>query len=184
MSNLESMIAYIREKSENEAQDYIKEANEKVEALKSEAINEANEQKNLLLEKAKMEADKIYERTIASNELKVRDSILRAKQSIIDKVFEDAKVNLNNLSDEEFKSYLSSKVGSLNLKGSEKVLVPKKYEGIDFGDLKISVEGSDRISSGFLVEGDNSTLNFSFDDLIDFSRDDLERDVMNKLFEG
>lgn len=42
--------------------------------------------KSLLLEKkAKMEADKIYERTIASNELKVRDSILRAKQSIIDK---------------------------------------------------------------------------------------------------
>lgn len=182
MSNLENIISQIKEDSIKESEKILNEAKSQVEEMKLTAVNEANDEKKKMLEKAKTEAEKIRERTVQSNELKVRDNILFAKQAVLDDIYKEAEIALSNIAPEEFASFLKDKVSKLQLSGDEKIIVPKKYANSDFG-LNMVVEGSDDISSGFLLESEKSTLNFSFEDLLDSMRTDSEKDVLNLIFE-
>ena len=181
MSNLEGMVKTIEENAKSQAEAIIAEAKENVAMQTEEAVKKTTEEKQAIIEKAQKEAERIRERVFASEELKVRDSVLRAKQKVVDEVFLKAKEGLRNLPEDKFIKFVEKSLKGLKLSGNEKIMVPKKYEKIKL-DISLPIEASDRVSSGFLVEGESSTLNFSFEDLLDFSREDLEKEVLAQIF--
>lgn len=70
---------------------------------KSKKANKAKEQ---IIEKTKREAKTKAERVISNTHLKVRNNKLEAKQEMINKVFDEAVIKLQNLPQEEYLNFI------------------------------------------------------------------------------
>jgi V/A-type H+-transporting ATPase subunit E len=182
MSNLENLVQKILDDAKKEADLIIEEANKKKEEIISSRIKEANEKKEKILEKASREADMIKDRIISNAELSARDERLKAKQQVMDRVFELAKERLRNLNEQDFIKFIKGKLESMALDGSE-VLVLPEYMKEKVKSLGLPVIVSDEsVESGFLIKTNNIVLNYSFDSLVDFLREELEGEIAAKLF--
>jgi len=120
---------------------------------------------------------------ISNGELKVRNESLKAKQGVIDRVFDLAKKSLIELGEEDYVKYLKDTLAGLSLKGTETIIVtgPMK-EKVKALDLGFSVSDEETSASGFLVKDKGVLLNYTFGDMVDFLRDELEADVASALF--
>ena len=111
-----------------------------------------------------------------------RNEVLSSKQRIIDKVFEEAKKRLGELPENDYIEYVKTTLSSLNLKGTETLLVKKEYRD-DLKALGLGYEISEEsVESGFQVKDDKISLNYNFNDMVDFYRDELVKDVADALF--
>lgn len=183
MSNLDNLIQKILEDAKVEAGKIREEADKKRNEIIHEQEEKANKERDILIEKTKKDAS-LQDNMILSNaELRVRNDLLKARQDILDKVFQLAKEKLVNLGDKEYTDFVVNKLGGLNLKGKETLLVPKaKVDLVKSLDLKLEISDSATLESGFILMDNNVNYNFSFDTLIDFQRDDLETEIAKMLF--
>ncbi len=183
MSNLENLTQKILRDAESKAQQIKKEAKEKNEHLLHSQTKEAEDQKKRMLERAKREAALMKERVISNAELRVRDEKLKAKQQVIDRVFRLAKERLLNLDEETYVKFLQSNIKGLNLKGNEVLVVPEKLiPRVKTLGLKVQVAEDEWVDSGFLLKDEDMVLNFSFDSLVDYLREELESEIAQGLF--
>ena len=98
------------------------------------------------------------ERVISNAELRVRDEKLKAKQIIINKVFEEAKKKLLKIDDKTYIEFLQNNIKGLSLKGSEVLVVPEDMkERVKSLNLPIKVAEDETIDSGFIIK-DKDTL--------------------------
>ena len=183
MSNLENLTQKILDDANNRAS-IIKEDSEKDnKKIIDSKINEANDKKSKLIEKAASEAGLLKERVVSNAELKIRNEKLKAKQQVIERVFNLAKTKLENLSEDDFVNYLSKTLKNINLQGNEILVVPQRLRQkvITLG-LPLIVSQEETIDSGFLVKCDGIILNYNFNSLVDYYRDDLEAEIAQSLF--
>lgn len=181
MSNLDNLTKKILEDSKSQADIIIEEANKVKEDILNAKLKEANEQKNKIIERATHEAGMLKDRVISNAELQVRNEKLKAKQEVIERVFELSKEKLNNLGEEEYLSYLKNTLKGLELKGTETLIVPKKFKSkVKSFYPKVSEE--ETTDSGFLLKDSGILLNYTFDALVDYLREELEIDVAMSLF--
>lgn len=185
MSNLDNLTQKILDDSRNEAASIIEESERLTQELINSKIKEANDKKSRILEKAALEAAMIKDRVISNAELSARDEILKAKQNIISKVFSSAKDKLKNINEEDYIKFLKNRLSTIKLKGSEVLIVPERMrEKVKKLGLNPSVSGSETVESGFLLKDGNIVMNFSFDSLVDFLREELEGEIASELFKG
>lgn len=183
MSNLENLTKKILEDARKEASLILEEAEGKSNALIRSRIEEATEKKNKMIEKAENEASMIKERLISSAELIRRDKKLTAKQQLMDIIFNAAKDKLKNLNEEDYVKFLTSSLKDLNLKGTEVIFVPERIKDkISSIGLYPSVSSDENIESGFIIKDKDIVLNYEFDALVDFYREDLESEIAKELF--
>lgn len=183
MSNLENLTQKILDDASKRAS-IIKEDSEKInmEIINSK-IDEANDKKSKLIDKATSEAALLKERVISNAELKIRNEKLKSKQVVIERVFNLAKTKLENLSENDFTAYLSNTLKNIDFQGHHVLIVPEKFrEKVISLGLPLIVSQDETVDSGFLIKGDGIILNYNFNSLVDYYRDDLEAEIAQSLF--
>lgn len=183
MSNLEAMVSKIIENAKNDASRIIAEAKEEQNRVVQAKAAEATEKRNEMVQRAKSEAVQIEERAVASEELKSRDAILKAKQQVLDRVFEQAKEEMRNLDSRKYTAFVKKVIEGLKLSEEATLIVSKKYkDAVKTLQLPLTLSEDRFVESGFMVETATTSLNYVFEDLIEYSREDLESGVVAKLF--
>lgn len=182
MSNLENLTDKILEEAKKKAEMQIREAEAFSEEAVSRKIREAEEKKAKALEKAAFDANLLKERMISNAEVNSRNEVLSGKQKVIDMVFVEAKNKLRDLPKDDYITYIKNTLSTLNLKGTETLLVKSEYRD-ELRTLGLGFDIADEtVDSGFQVKDEKISLNFNFNDMVDFYRDELVKDVANALF--
>ncbi|NLJ97698.1 MAG: V-type ATP synthase subunit E [Tissierellia bacterium] len=183
MSNLENLTEKILEDAKNQASIIEEESKSVNDRIINSKIKEANEEKKRILDRAASEASLLKERTISNAELKARNEKLRAKQEVIDKVFNIAKERLGNLDEDKYISYLQSTLKNLKLTGEEFLVVPKTMrDKVKKLGIRLKVSEDEVVDSGFLIKDEGTTLNYTFDSLVEHNRDEFEAEIAQSLF--
>ncbi|GAA0070202.1 V-type ATP synthase subunit E family protein [Clostridium sardiniense] len=198
MSNVNNLTSKILKDAEERKDNILKAANEEKAKIiaKKEAIAKSEEE--VMVEKAKMEAKTRHERIVSSAELKARNEKLAAKQSIIDSVFEQSIEELCKMSDDDMKKFIKDMILSSDIAGDEKIILNEKGKSVLDGTLLVQInselkskgkKGELTVSNevrnfkgGFILEKDGIEINNTFEDLVNSSRDELEFEVANVLF--
>lgn len=193
MSNLDNLVSKIIRDCEEQSQQILNEAEAKASEIIKAKESLAQKEVMQILQAAEAEAIKAAEQIRLGKKLKSRDENLDAKQSIIDKVFAQALLRLNELPEEGFREFLKNSLQSMELDGEE-LLLPAKYEITNIeelnaylkengkkGNLKL-YEGARTINSGFILIKNGIEDNYTFEALIRYYRYELEQDIIENLF--
>jgi len=160
MSNLDKLVAEILQQAQKEANRIQKEV---------DAIND----------KAQEEAQALKERMISNANLKSRDMILQAKEELADDILEKVLERLKNIDTKKYLKFVENILKNLNLSKNAEVMVSKNMK-LALGDKILDYKISD---SGCSIKDGNLIYNNEFSNLIDFNREELEREILNKIFE-
>lgn len=183
MSNLQNLTDKILEEARIKAEALISDAEAFNDDTVTKKVREAEEKKVKLLEKAVFEANLLKERIIGNAEVISRNEILSGKQKVIEMVFSEAKNKLRNLPENEYLDFLQKTLSSLELTGDEILVVTEaSRDAVKRLGLKQEVSETESAASGFLVKDQRISLNFNFNDMVDFYRDELVKEVANSLF--
>jgi V/A-type H+-transporting ATPase subunit E len=185
MSNLDNLTQKILEEAKLKADKITKDSKAKSDGIINSRVKEANDQKSKILERANSEAALMKERVISNAELRVRDEKLKAKQEVINKVFKESKKRLLKIDEEKYIQFLQSNIKDLSLKGNEVLVVPENMkERVKSLKLPVKVSEDETLDSGFILKDNDTILNFSFDSLVDYLREELETEIARDLFKG
>lgn len=183
MSNLQNLTEKILEEARIKAEALISDAEAFNNDTVSKKVREAEEKKAKLLEKAVFEANLLKERIIGNAEVISRNEILSEKQKVIEMVFSEAKNKLKSLPENEYVDFLQKTLSSLELTGDETLVVTDAAkDAVKRLGLKQKISETESVESGFLVKDQKVSLNFNFNDMVDFYRDELVKEVANSLF--
>lgn len=198
MSNLDNLTSKIIRDAEVKKEEILNEANSKAEIIIKNKIEEASKNASSILEKAEIESKIIKERVLSKAELDIRNKKLQAKQQIIEKVFEEAKKQLENMSAEELQKFIRNSIMSLNIDGDEEIILNTNDRGrlpatfleeinselesngkigkLRFGERDYEIKG------GFILSKNGIEINNSFEELVNSLKYDLEYEVGRLLF--
>lgn len=197
MSNLNNITSKIIKDAEEKRNEILNAAQVESDSIISKEIKKAKNLEVELIEKAKIEAKARENRVISNARLKVRNNELKAKQDMISKVFEKAVERLNSLSTLEYKEYILRALDSLDLEGTEILIINKKDEDvinnkflldlnnklISFGKKgKISILTNGNFDRGFILDRNGIQINNTFESLVKSLRSELELEVTKVLF--
>ncbi len=197
MSNLNNITSKIIKDAEEKRDEILNAAKEESNSIISKEIKKAKNLEVELIEKAKIEAKARENRVISNAKLKVRNNELKAKQDIIKKVFEKSVERLNSLSTLEYKEYILKTLNSLDLDGTEILIINKKDEEIINNEFlahlnkklislgkkgEISVLANGNFSRGFILDRNGIQINNTFESLVKSLKGELELEVTKVLF--
>lgn len=197
MSNLDNLTSKIIDDANERAETIIKEAKQERDKIIGKQIEKANNEKIDIIEKAKLSARSKADRVISNAHLTARNKNLEAKQEVIDKVFREALLKLQNLSKEQYLEFVRNSIMSMKIEGDEEIIIPSNEERINEGfinslnkqleslgkkgELKLSSEKRE-IKTGFIIYKNGIEINNSFEALVSSLRDELEQDIIGALF--
>ena len=198
MSNLNNLTSKILNDAEEKKKYILAEAEAQKDKIISKKTNRAEADKEEIITKANIEAEVKKARIISNAKLSVRNDMLRAKQDVISKVFNEAIEKLQNLSNGDYKYYVISTLDSLELKGTEVIIINEKDKDIfsnEFlealnkeleskgkkGSITLNIEG--KFNGGFILDRNGIQINNTFEALINSLRGELEFEVNKVLFD-
>ena len=198
MANLENLVSKIKADGDQKVAEILEDA--KIEEAKKIDIKkqEAKEQGQILIEKAKQESIVTKDRIVSNAKLKVRDEKLQAKQTIITRVFEEALHTFTSMKLDDFLSYIKNNVLSSDIDGDEAILLNKKYftqipssfiQELNQELVKVGKKGSlvtqehtGSMKDGFILSKKGMQMNFTFEEMVNMYRDELEQEISTQLF--
>jgi V/A-type H+-transporting ATPase subunit E len=170
-----------------------KEADEQ--AKLSEQLDEYRNQTTILAQQAS-EDEKSH--ILAAARMNIAKEYLAEKRRILDEVFEQARQQLQNLPDEEYKSLIKKLLLDAVETGDEEIIVDTNEGHIDHdfikhlnrelgpgykGNLKLSNK-KQNIGAGFILSRGKVKTNVSIGVLLDQARKELEIQLGKELFEN
>ena len=189
-------LADIKKKIENDARDeagrILEKARENVETIKKNAADEIKKMENGYSDRFKKEQPEILRRREIVAGLDVKKIELGVRQQAITDAFQAALTTLASMPGEAYISFIGKLFKKAVETGNEKVYISKSEKNISSEwisklnaqngwSLSLSEERRD-ISGGFILEQDNIETNCSFDMLVRWIRDEIEADVVKRLF--
>jgi V/A-type H+-transporting ATPase subunit E len=198
MSNLENLISKIITDANEKSTGIINDAKVKEAELIAKKKDEAEKLAKSIIEKATLEGKNLFDRAISKSELKVRNEKLIVKQQIIDKVFNEAIKELNNMSSEDYLNYIKNSLKSIKLQGHEEIIVSENDKdriGEEFiKELNKSIakdvekaniilsKNTRQMNGGFILVRSGIEFNYSYDALVNSLRYEIENEVAMMLF--
>lgn len=180
MENLERIIAKILEEANEKAEFILSEANEKANMYaKNYELNTKKEIEKLNAEYEVLENAEL-EKLKSSIKLKTRNIILSAKQQAITNIFEVLNNEIKNIPSEKIKRYITRILEKRPLEINEYLILPSAYENMNLG--LDNVKFSDGINTGFMIEKNGIFENYTFETLIQYTRDEIEVKIREYLF--
>jgi V/A-type H+-transporting ATPase subunit E len=171
------------------------EENEAAEQAKlSKQLDEYKKQTEILARKAG-EGEEAH--ILAAARMDIAKQFLAEKRKILDEAFEQARQQLRDLPDEEYRALFAKMMLETVETGDEEVIVDKndnrinqdlidqvnqKLSSKEKGNLKLSAEKQD-IGAGFILKRGQIKTNVSLPVLLDQARKELEIDLAKELFE-
>jgi V/A-type H+/Na+-transporting ATPase subunit E len=199
MSDIKNLVNKVLKDAEAESNTIIEKAEQQKNEILNRSKKEAEVKKNEMIDKAKLEAQTRKDRVISNAELQVRNNKLEAKQNVIDNVFQNALVELKKLSDDKFLNFVKASILSSDVDGDEEIIVSNNYKpkftsqfineinaSLKEKGKKANIKLSNverNIKEGFILDKKGIELNFTFEDLINSIKEDIESDVVKILFE-
>jgi V/A-type H+-transporting ATPase subunit E len=135
---------------------------------------------------------------LAAARMDVARQLLAEKRTILDKVFEQARCQLRDLPDEQYRKLCTKLMLEAVQTGDEEVVADKNDSRINQefinqvnqqlssnrkGNLRLSDERQD-LGAGFILKRGKVKTNVSLDVLMDQARKELEIDLAKQLFES
>ena len=194
MSNLNNLTSKILNDAEEKKKYILADAEAQKDKIISKKTNRAEADKEEIITKANIEAEVKKARIISNAKLSVRNDMLRAKQDVISKVFNEAIEKLQNLSNGDYKYYVISTLDSLELEGTEVIIINEKDKDIfsnEFlealnkeleskgkkGSITLNMEG--KFNGGFILDRNGIQINNTFEALINSLRGELELSLIH-----
>jgi V/A-type H+-transporting ATPase subunit E len=185
------------------------EANAEAEKIKSQArqieateqtkfdeqLNRFNEQTEALAQKA---AEDEKSHVLAAARMDIAKLRLAEKRKVLDEVFQQARQQLHQLPDDQYRQLIAKLILQTVETGDEQVIVDENESRIDQqlidqvnqqlsangkGNLKLSDQRRN-LGGGFILSRGKIKTNVSFEVLLDQARKDLEIDLAKELFEN
>lgn len=198
MSNVSNLTSKILKDAEERKNNILAAAEDEKANILKKKNNSAKLVEATMLDKAIIEAKTRKERIISGALLKARNEKIKAKQGVIQEVFEKSIEDLCNLSKDEFIAFLKNSILSLDISGDEKLILNEQGKKVvdevlikeinnelalkgKKGELTISLEIRD-FKGGFILERDGIEINSTFEALVNSLRDELELEVAKELF--
>lgn len=196
---ISNLISKIKENIEEEAKIIQEKASKEEKQIMYQKIEvEAKHDRDVILEKAKIEAKSKAERIVSRTNLNIRNDILAAKQNMIQKVFDLALDQLEDLPITDFLSMIVKVVCQSDFDGELYLLLSKGYLAkvqpnfIDELNKEIQKQGSKArlimskenkdIDSGFVLSQKGLEINYTFKAMISSLREEMEYEITKALF--
>ncbi len=190
--SLEDIKSKIIGDAEKEAARILKEAEERKEGI----LRKAKEEIDKLIEKAKSETEELKKREIERRrvvaELENKKQMLAAKRRLLDKVFEEARRQIENLSPGDYLKFFEKLLEKAVETGSEKVVLGKEERTIDTKfieslnkkkgwNLRFSKDKGD-FKRGMILSRDEVDINLSLEAIFRDVREKWEDKLVERLF--
>ena len=183
MSNLDNLVAEILQQAQKEANRMLTKAKTENSEFSEKENKKIQKEVDAINDKAQEEAQALKERMISNANLKSRDMILRAKEELADDILEKVLEKLKNIDSKKYLKFVENILKNLNLSKNAEVMVSKDMK-LALGDKILDYKISDQtVESGCSIKDGNLIYNNEFSNLIDFNREELEREILNKIFE-
>lgn len=197
MTGLEKILDIIEAEGKANADRILAEAQKEAEEIMASARKDAKAQCAVIAKKPAFEVKNILGRAHSQAALIKRQTILNAKQQVINEIIEKARLKLTGLPDNEYfdiilklvKKYAHNESGIIKFSRKDLERLPKKFEkklneaikDIENASLSISEE-SVPIDGGFILVYGDIEENCSFEALINEAKDKLQDKVSAFLF--
>ena len=183
MSNLDNLVAEILQQSQKEANRMLTKAKTENSEFSEKENKKVQKEVDVINDKAQEEAQALKERVISNANLKSRDMILQAKEELADDILEKVLERLKNIDTKKYLKFVENILKNLNLSKNAEVMVSKDMK-LALGDKILDYKISDQtVESGCSIKDGNLIYNNEFSNLIEFNREELEREILNKIFE-
>ena len=183
MSNLDNLVAEILQQAQKEANRMLTKAKTENSEFSEKENKKVQKEVEAINDKAQEEAQALKERMISNANLKSRDMILQAKEELADDILERVLERLKNIDTKKYLKFVENILKNLNLSKNAEVMVSKDMK-LALGDKILDYKISDQtVESGCSIKDGNLIYNNEFSNLIEFNREELEREILNKIFE-
>jgi len=183
MSNLDNLVAEILQQAQKEANRMLTKAKTENSEFSEKENKKVQKEVEVIKDKAEEEAKALKERVISNANLKSRDMILQAKEELVDDILERVLERLKNIDAKKYLKFVENILKNLNLSKNAKVIVSKDMR-LALGDKILDYKISDQtVESGCSIKDGNLIYNNEFSNLIEFNREELEREILYKIFE-
>ncbi len=183
MSNLDKLVAEILQQAQKEANRMLTKAKTENSEFSEKENKKIQKEVDAINDKAQEEAQALKERMISNANLKSRDMILQAKEELADDILEKVLERLKNIDTKKYLKFVENILKNLNLSKNAEVMVSKNMK-LALGDKILDYKISDQtVESGCSIKDGNLIYNNEFSNLIEFNREELEREILNKIFE-
>ena len=183
MSNLDKLVAEILQQAQKEANRMLTKAKTENSEFSEKENKKIQKEVDTINDKAQEEAQALKERVISNANLKSRDMILQAKEELADDILEKVLERLKNIDTKKYLKFVENILKNLNLSKNAEVMVSKDMK-LALGDKILDYKISDQtVESGCSIKDGNLIYNNEFSNLIEFNREELEREILNKIFE-
>ncbi|MEZ7733347.1 V-type ATP synthase subunit E [Fusobacterium periodonticum] len=183
MSNLDNLVAEILQQAQKEANRMLTKAKTENSEFSEKENKKVQKEVEAINDKAEEEAQALKERVISNANLKSRDMILQAKEELVDDILERVLERLKNIDAKKYLKFVENILKNLNLSKNAEVIVSKDMR-LALGDKILDYKISDQtVESGCSIKDGNLIYNNEFSNLIEFNREELEREILNKIFE-
>ncbi|ATV36055.1 V-type ATP synthase subunit E [Fusobacterium pseudoperiodonticum] len=183
MSNLDNLVAEILQQAQKEANRMLTKAKTENSEFSEKENKKVQKEVEAIKDKATEEAQALKERVISNANLKSRDMILQAKEELVDDILERVLERLKNIDTKKYLKFVENILKNLNLSKNAEVIVSKDMR-LALGDKILDYRISDQtVESGCSIKDGNLIYNNEFSNLIEFNREELEREILNKIFE-
>jgi V/A-type H+-transporting ATPase subunit E len=191
-------LADIRKKIEQDAADeaakLLDDARKQAEALNKDADAQIAQNKKYYDDLFETEAPEVRRRAEIIANLDVKKIKLGAKRELIEQSFRQAFERLCKFSDDKYLAFMEKLLDQAVSSGDEELLVSgkekrmnkswlDKYNAAKGRKLTLSAEKAD-IEAGFILRRGRISVNCSLDTLVRWLEDDLESDVVKRLFDA
>ena len=187
------MVERISEREKNSIRNQLTEAERKAELEIRQAKTAAEEK--LVEEKEKITNDLKNEFQMKENtqDVTYRNSVLREKQKVIQKILRDATKKLNEIPAEDFMKLIANALGNVDVTQKvelyignySKDLMDQEWlnEYLPWNHHVEVQENTVKNKAGFLIQQGNIDYNYFFDDLIAENQQELLTHITSELFE-
>jgi len=172
--------------AEEKALEIKSESEKKLEEIKILSQSEKKNLENVFLKESarKLAQDKKKFLSLVDRDIKLRREKL--KRDIIEGVLRETLQALESVSDQELKKFAENMIKQLpkNLKGEILVSSDKSrlFEGLAKEHHSLSIKEDNSVNKGFLVEGEDFLYDFTFKNLLELQKSDLELHLSEILF--
>jgi V/A-type H+-transporting ATPase subunit E len=193
---LEKIVERIKKDAKVRATEIIKKGEAEAKKLREETKEELESLKDKLISSGEKEAKDLKRQMLAMARLEARNSLLQAKQGLLEKVFQQAKQRLLKMPRPEYERLLYRMVVSVASGGEEIILSEedRKRLGKNWlsrvnselakqGKRELKLAAKNRpINRGFILSHEGVEINYSFEELVASIREEIEPRIIQLLF--
>ena len=182
MSNLDNLVAEILQQAKKEANRILAKAKAENLEFTEKENKKIQREVDILEQKSEEEAISLKERILSNANLKSRDMILQAKEELVDRVLEKALERLKNIDKDSYLDFIENTLKNLNVSKNTEIILTKKMKEI-LGDEIFGYKVSDDVvESGCSIKDGNLIYNNEFWNILEFNKEDLEKEILKKIF--